>query len=232
MFNAGSGSKGKIVREAILSILINGAAPLVIYSLLSSHMAEVPALTIAALVPVLDNLFQFARHRRLDFFGIFMLAALLLSIGVTLLGGDARLILVRESLITGLLGLVMLGSMLLPRPMLFHFAAHFMCGHDRVRLAEFNARWKYSYFRFVMYLMTLVWGVSLLGEAIIRTIMAFNMSTTEFLAASPFVQYGILGVTIFWNVRYAGHSRRRMMAIMQQSQANGAQNLQTVSAES
>ncbi len=56
--------------------------------------------------------------------------------------------------------------------------------------AEFNANWETGpYFRGVMRLPTVVWGLAL--EAVLRTGLAYTLPTLTFLAVSLFVQYGI-----------------------------------------
>jgi hypothetical protein len=134
-----------------------------------------------------------------------------------LLGGDAKFILIKESFVTAGLGLLMLGSLLLPRPLMFYFAVHFSAGHDDTSRANFSQYWQYPYFRFVMYTMTIVWGLSLVSEAIIRTILVFSLNNTkDFLAISPFVTYGILGLTVAWTVWFSRRARRREAATRQQ----------------
>jgi hypothetical protein len=48
-----------------------------------------------------------------------VIAGIALSLIATLLGGSPRLLLIRESFITGIFGLIFLGSLLFPRPLLF-----------------------------------------------------------------------------------------------------------------
>ncbi len=60
------------------------------FNFLSGYVSEITALTSAALIPALDTAIVSARHRRLDVFGLSMLAGLVLSILLVLLGGDQR----------------------------------------------------------------------------------------------------------------------------------------------
>lgn len=203
-------NRRRISQDVILNIVINGVLPLVGYMLLSPYMSEVAALTVVAFIPLLDNIITFARHRRFDVFGLFMLSSLVLSIGIVLLGGDKKFILVKESLLTGFIGLGFLASLLLPRPIMFYFSLHFAAGNNETARQQFVARWQYPYFRYVIRLMTVVWGLALLVEAALRIALVFVIDKTEvFLAISPFVQYGILGATIAWTVWYSRHAQRK-----------------------
>ena len=177
------------------------------------------ALSIAALVPALDSLVTFARHRRLDVLGIFILVSLLLGIAVVFIGGSPKLILIRESFLTAAFGLGLLVSLLFPRPILFYFASHFATGNDPIKKAEFNSWWSYPYFRFVMNLMTIVWGASLLLEAVVRTLLVFALTTGEFLFISPIIQYGFFGAVMIWTLWYAKRSKERGEELQRQWKA-------------
>lgn len=209
-------NRRQITQEIIVNVVINAVLPLVGFILLSPYMSEVAALTIVAFIPLLDNVVTFARHRRFDAFGLFMLAGLVLSIIVVLLGGDKKFLLVKESLLSGVLGLVILVSLFFPRPMLYYFAAHFTAGNNEVARANFAQRWQFPYFRFVMYTMTVVWGAALILEAVLRVGLVFILDSTQlFLTISPFVQYGILGATVAWNIWFARHSKKRSEELRQ-----------------
>jgi len=61
-----------------------------------------------------------------------------------------------------------------------------------------------------MRLMTAVWGVSLVAEAIIKIILVSRLSVSAFLAVSPLVLYGIIGMTIAWTVLYRKYAKKRL----------------------
>jgi hypothetical protein len=204
-----SSARREVTREIALSILLGGVAPFIIYSLLRPHTSELAALIVAATAPLLQNALTLARKRTLDVFGVFILAGIVVSVLLVLLGGSPKLILIRESFLTGAIGLVFLLSLLYRRPLIFYFARHFMTGDDPQRRAEWSSGWASPYFRFVMRLMTLVWGVGTIVEALARSYLVFRLPTQSFLAVSPFVQYGIIGAMIAWTVWYARRARRR-----------------------
>jgi hypothetical protein len=207
--NRSSPAGRQVRREIALSILLGGVAPLVVYSVLRPHTSELHALIVAAVAPLLENVLSLARKRTLDVFGAFVLGGIVISIVLVLTGGSPKLILIRESFLTGATGLVFLLSLLYRRPLIYYFALHFTTGDDPQQRAEWSRNWAHPYFRFVMRLMTLVWGVATLAEALIRGYLVFHLSTVEFLAVSPFVQYGIIGAAIAWTLWYGRRARRR-----------------------
>ncbi|WP_123043138.1 VC0807 family protein [Cohnella candidum] len=184
----------------LFTLVINGVVPWLLYVWLSDHMSSLSALTIATLVPLADNLVHLVKHRKPDAFGALMLFTFLLTLVLVMLGGSEKILLVRESLVTAGVGIVFLGSLLFGKPLMFHLAARFIGKND------FTANWSYPYFRFVMRLMSLVWGIMLTGEAAVRVFMVFHMSTERYLALSNVVLYGFIGAAILWTVAYRRHS--------------------------
>jgi hypothetical protein len=81
-----------------------------------------------------------------------------------LCGGGPRLLLLRESLITGVLGLVLLISLLFPRPLMYYMAESTASKHSPEEVGRFELLWEKPRFVHCMYLMTTVWGVGLVCE--------------------------------------------------------------------
>jgi hypothetical protein len=203
-----------ILRSILTTLLINGALPLLVYELLRSHLTSISALSIATLIPLLDNLYSLIKHRKLDVFAVFMLISFILGLLMVTMGGSERLLLIRESFVTAIMGVIFLSSLLFPRPLIFYFAMRFTVGYDPQRTAAFSANWKYPYFRFVLRLMTIVWGIALLGEALLRTILVYQLTVTQFLALSNFVMYGFIGAAIVWTFYYRRHSQKKLKQII------------------
>jgi hypothetical protein len=117
-------------------------------------------------------------------------------------------LLVRESLTTGVMGLVYLASLLAPRPMAFYFARYFTTGNHPENVAAFNSMWQRPLFRHSLRVSTIVWGIMLCLEATTRVFLVYHLSTAEFLLISPFVLYCFLGATMVWTMWYSRFTRR------------------------
>ncbi|MEI7026395.1 VC0807 family protein [Paenibacillus sp. y28] len=185
-----------------VTLLINGLVPWGIYELLSGVMSSMAALCAATLVPLAENLIHLCKHRKLDAFGSIMLFTFIFALVLAGMGGSERLLLVRESFITGSVGIIFLASLLFKRPVIYYLANRFL------RKEGFADNWSYPYFRFVMRLMTLVWGLDLLLEAIVRTMLVYRLSTSQFLALSNVVLYGFIGAALLWTALYRKRSSR------------------------
>ncbi|MET3291629.1 UNVERIFIED_CONTAM: intracellular septation protein A [Brevibacillus sp. OAP136] len=203
-------NKKKIIRGIVMTLLINGALPLAVYQILLGYTSSFVALSIAAAIPLVDNLFSLIRYRRLDVFASFMLLGFILSLAAVFMGGNEQLILLRESFVTGALGLLFFCSFLFPRPLIYYFALRFTVGNDPQRVAEFAAKWQHAHFRFVLRIMTLVWGVALVGEAAVRSYLVYHLSITQFLAVSNFVVYGFIGAAILFTVYFRRYALKRI----------------------
>ncbi|MEK8132167.1 VC0807 family protein [Paenibacillus filicis] len=194
----------KMRNYVLFALLINGLAPWGIYVWLSLYTSSLTALMVATLVPLVDNLVHVLKHRKLDAFGGIMLFSFLLTLGLAAGGGSEELLLIRESFVTGSIGLIFLISLANQRPIMFYLALRFLGRTD------FSDNWRYPYFRYVMRLMTLVWGVVLVAESAVRIVMVYRLTTAQFLALSNVVLYGFVGAAILWTVLYRRKSAGRL----------------------
>lgn len=191
-----------------LELLVNGLLPWGAYTLAKQHTSEFNAIALSALPPLLWSLVELVRHRRVDAISLTVLTGIALSLLAVLLGGDERLLLLREAGVTGLMGAIALSSLLWRRPVLYYLARATASREDAAGAVEFEAHWQASPpLRRLMTMMTAMWSAGMVAEAGLRTAMLWALSTERFLAVSPFVQYGCYGALWAWTVWY----RRRAM---------------------
>jgi hypothetical protein len=199
------------LRGFLPSIIVNGVLPYVIFQLLKSYTSasDLLALIISALPAIISGLFGIIRQRQMDLIAAVTLVGIAVSIIVAFVGGDPRLFLIRESFLTLALGIACLVSLLFPKPLWFYIFRYFASASNSLRTTEFNANWQYAGFRSFIRILTLVWGVTFVGEFILRVILVYNMSIAQFLALSPFIFYGIIIAVIAFTFVYSNHARRR-----------------------
>jgi|SRR5579884_1433750 len=212
-------SRGAIIRSLLPSIIISGVLPYVLYILLSPHLPQVTALAVTAVPALIYTLVGFVWNRRIDLIGAIALITIAIGIISALLIHDPHVFLIRESFFTAGYGILCLVSLLFPRPLMFYFGRYFVGGNDPAKMANYDALWQYPYFRFTNRIVTIIWGVGFLGEAIVRTILVYNLSTAQFLAISPIVLYGITIGLIVITMLYGRHARRRGAEMRRQHQA-------------
>jgi len=144
-----------------------------------------------------------------DVIGLFVLTGITVSASAALLGGGPKLVLIRESFVTGALGVICLISLRAPRPLLFFVARDFSTGHDPARMAEFNALWQSPAARHVFRVMTVVWGVGWVGEFALKVLIVTALSITQALVVGPIESTTITVLLIAWSIRYGRASRER-----------------------
>jgi hypothetical protein len=175
------------------SLFISVAGTLLIYSLLRPHFAPASVLPLlfATLFPLLGNAVSLLRHRRLDIFGIVVLIGLVAAILAALLGGGQRLLLIRESFVTGALGLACFVSLLLPHPLGYYFARQLLTAHDPEKRAGFTALWQERTFQRAVRVGTIFWGVLLVGDFVLAVILVLTLPVVVVLALAPVALNGI-----------------------------------------
>jgi hypothetical protein len=207
--NPASGRPGspRLLRSVVLSAIV----PAGIYWC-AKHFAsssEVAALCAASVFPLLYSLCEFVERRSYDLIAIFSLLGIAVSLVGVYLGGSVKILLIRESLFTGALGLACLISLLLPRPLMFYVGRQFMTGNDPTLVAAFDARWQYPYARYVNRLITVVWGLAYLGEFTLRVVLVNMLSPALVLVISPFLLGGITTAAVVWTVAYVRYAEKR-----------------------
>jgi hypothetical protein len=154
------------------------------------------------LPPAVSNIVTFVRRRHLDIIGVIVIAGTAAGLLLFLFGGSPRLLLIRESFITGIIGLLFLISMILPRPFSYYIARQFITNNDPIRIANWDRQYLASRYKFGMPMITAVWGSVLVGEAILRTVLAWSLSVATFLELYNILFIGIYAVAMAWSSSY------------------------------
>jgi len=198
-------------------LLLAGVLPVVGYSILRPHVSsDAIALAIVMVFPLADIANERVRQGRFEPIGLIALTGISVGIvGVIVFHGDATLLKIRDSLITGVFGVVCLASLAAPRPVMFYLGRAFATGGDTEKVDEFNKLLELPgtlrRFRFV----TAVWGVGLVGEAIVRTLLAFTLSTERFLIVAQLISWSVLAALFVFTIRFARRSRERVQGPIQ-----------------
>jgi intracellular septation protein A len=148
------------------------------------------------------------RTRRFDAFAAFMLFEFGIGLVFSLMTGDARFLVAKESFGTAIAGLVFLGSCVVGRPMVWHAAARF----QPARREEFDRRWRTEpSFRPLFRVLSVLWGVSLLAEAVARVVVAYTLPVDVAAGLSQVLRFGVTGLMVVWTVAIVKRRRDRMV---------------------
>jgi hypothetical protein len=142
----------------------------------------------ASLVPVASNVFNFVRRKSFDIVGLFVLLGLLAGLVPAAFGGTQRLLLLRDSFITGSLGIVLIASAtVMRRPIGYYVFREFLTANDALPCEHFGVLWRHAFFRRGTRIVTAAWGVLLVGELVLRAFMALNWNVSFVVSASPVI---------------------------------------------
>ncbi len=176
--------------------------PWICYRLAKPHLGQVHAIMASAVPPMLWSLVQFARARKIDAISAIVLGGIALSLAGFALGGSPKLLLMRESLVTGLIGVAFVISALIGKPLMLVLAKASLqrqSPEDGASLADLATK---PLFRRMMLVMTLVWGIGFIAETAARATLVFMLPVGRFLIIGPIVGYGTIAILIGWTFLY------------------------------
>ncbi|HEX3468486.1 MAG TPA: VC0807 family protein [Candidatus Elarobacter sp.] len=195
------------------TLLVSVVAPLVVAQvLLRNGMPAVEALAIAAVFPLAEALYGLVKARRFEPIAVLSLIAVVAGIGLAGFTGNAGFAVAKESIFTAVFGVVFLGSLAAPRPMIFVLGRQYASGDDPTVAAAWDERWAIPGVRRTVRLITLVWGCGFLIEAGLRVIVAFRLPATSSTIVSPLLGIVTFGLLIVWTLRTVRLARQRAAA--------------------
>ncbi|MFI1973189.1 hypothetical protein BLA24_05095 [Streptomyces cinnamoneus] len=207
----GKGIGAKTVVSWVVSIVCNVALPIVTYNqLTAAGWSEFSALAVSGVWPVVDTVVYLIWHRRVDEFAIVTMIFMALTLVVTAVGPHStRLLLVKDSAVTGLFGVVCLVSLAAPRPLMFYLGRKFGTDGTKEGVAHWNGLWQHELFRRSLTVITLGWGVGYVAEAVVRVGLSYALATDGMVTVNSVLSYGVPAVLIAWTISYSKRTRAR-----------------------
>jgi hypothetical protein len=182
-------------------------APIVVYYVL--HLlgaSSVLSLAAATAVSIGRTLVVAARDRRFDGFAALMGVMFGLGLALTLITGDPRVALAKDSVLTGVTGAAFLGGCVVGRPLMFAMARRIL---PEARRAEADERWRNDpAYRSRLVALSLVWGVILLAEALVRIVLVYTLPVNVTVGLSHGLQFAAIALAVLCSIVYVRHARR------------------------
>ncbi|WP_405876770.1 hypothetical protein OG747_46585 [Streptomyces sp. NBC_01384] len=142
------------------------------YVLRAAGSGEITSLLVSGSAPALHSLYSAARHRKLDAIGVFTVVLLVVSAVASLLTASPRVVLARNSLFTALAGVWLLVTLFTARPFTYQALKALLPG----RADALDNLWEQDFaFRRIWRILTVVWGVGLIADALLRLVMAYTL---------------------------------------------------------
>ncbi len=205
-------------KDMLPALVFDVAVPILVFNLLIRCGVETLwALAVGGLSAVVNNIRVWILTRRLEPLGIIVIGFLAIGTAVSLITRSVFIGLVKASFLTATFGLICFGSLLAERPLMFYVTRQFVAGDDPVRLAWWNGLWRFPSFRNAQRLVTTVWGIAFLVEALLRVAFAMTLSPAQVVVVSPLIGLGVMVALIAWTRRYLQAVRERRLSELRQS---------------
>ncbi len=197
----------------LITAVFDVGLSIAIFSVAQSQGAgEVAAYLYSAAGPLLGMATEFIRHRRIDIVGVVILAIIVLSVAVTVIGSDdPTVLLLKDSALTGGLGLVVLASLtpLFPRPLMYYLGRKFGTDGTADGAAWWASLWQYPAFRRSQRTITAVWGAGYVVEAVAKVAWVLMLPFGTAYLLNQVVPLIVTVALMGWTIWYASRVRRR-----------------------
>jgi hypothetical protein len=201
-------------RTIAASVFWDAGLSLIAYFVMRAlGQSEYLALLAGSVAALLRVLFVAVKNRKFDVFAGFMMAVFAVGLSLSLLTGDPKFLLLKESFGTAAAGLLFLGSCVIGRPLIFH-AAKRIAAPTPEQDTEWEQRWaNLPGFRRPFTVMSAVWGCGLLAEAIVRVPLVFLLPTDVMVVGSTVMFLATMAGLAIWNGRYVRALARRGLRV-------------------
>ncbi|MFT4294493.1 MAG: VC0807 family protein [Micropruina sp.] len=185
--------------------------PLISYYGLHAYGASDRTALIAATGAAgLRLLWEAVRHRHVTWFSAIMLAAFGAGAALSATGGDPRVLLLRDSVGTALIGVVFLLSLLGGTPLTLAATQHWRPD----RAARITALYRDDpQVRRAFRVSTAGWGLGMLGESAVRVPLVFLLPVDVMVGLSTALMIATMAGLFIWNAVYITRAARRTPAL-------------------
>jgi hypothetical protein len=210
-------SRRMILMRILPTLIYAAVIPYLLYRVGTQdfHLSSVDALLLAAVSPVVGLLVELVRKRQLNAFCFLVLAGLVAKVVSALLFNNARLVLISDSLVTGAIGLLLLGSVLVGKPLVALLATS-MYAKSPEEGAKMKQRLQASGVQRHLLVLTAIWGVGLLLLLAISVLLTFTLPVALVVLIRPLIDYGVIGALVVSTIAY-GYAARNKWRQQQQA---------------
>ncbi|MFE7861111.1 VC0807 family protein [Streptomyces sp. NPDC057403] len=170
------------------------------------------ALALSSVVPAVRTVWSVVKERKANVFAALILVVNVVSLALSLLSGDPRLMLVKDSGVSSVIGIAVLVSVAMGRPMMTEAFKPFLTRGDTAR----EAAWERlavgsAAFRRLERLFSGVWGVALLAECAARIVGAYTLPVDTMVWLGSVVLAGAVTLAFLVSRKAAAEPMARML---------------------
>ncbi|MEZ0053032.1 hypothetical protein ABIA30_004057 [Mycobacterium sp. MAA66] len=192
-------------RPAIDMVFDVGLPTASFYLLRCAHVPQLSALLVATLVAALRVAWVAWRSHRLTLFGVLMLSVYGLGIPLSVVTGDARLLLANNSVSSAVVGIAFLGSLARARPLTL---VAYQRLHPEQAAAVATAYTSDQLVRSVFRRSAWAWGLGMLCAAALRLPLIYLLPLDIAVGAATLPGFATMGALTIWSI-----SRVRSLSI-------------------
>ncbi|MFE9323271.1 VC0807 family protein [Nocardia sp. NPDC052278] len=154
-------------------------------------------------------LIETIRSRRLEPFAAIMLGVFAFGLIGSLISGDPRMMIVKDSAGTAIVGIAFLISTVVGKPLTYLSARKALTAAGPAKLAEFEASYQANPAkRRGFSILAMAWGVGLVAEATVRILLAYQLPIHTMAWLSPVLSVIFFTPLIAMSVRFVKRARR------------------------
>lgn len=206
-------SPRKALLDSLMPLLVDVAVPLASYYLLkAAGTGTFGALAWSSVVPAVRTVWGVVRDRRLNGLAALMVTVNAVGLALSLVAGDPRLMLLKDSGVSSTIGLVFLVSALRGRPMLSAGLRPWLTRGEAAKSAAYQRLSTGSdAFRRAETRFSAVWGVALLAECAVRAVGAYTVPVETMVWAGNVVLVAAMVLAFVVSGRVAVVPMERMI---------------------
>lgn len=183
-------TQGRSLRPVLQTVLVDVAPPLVAYyGLRAVGVSEYVALLSATVLSGVRVLYSVVKARRLDPFAAYLLLTFGLSLAVGVSTTDPKLVLIGNTFVNGIGGLIFLGSCVIGTPLTQVVSDRF---RPAARAHAADARQR----RRIHVRLSAMWGIGLLLEVAIRLAVIEQLSVDTANAVNSVITLVVVGLLV------------------------------------
>lgn len=137
------------------------------------------------------------RDRRVEIFSLFLMVVFVAGFASSLVTGDARFVLAKDSVLSGVVAVAFLGSCVVGRPLAYYAAKRFRPASGQSEL-ENSATTEQMRKRWMK--ISLVWGFGLLADAVLRVVAIYALPISTAAMVSQGLTVAAFTLLISWSI--------------------------------
>jgi hypothetical protein len=201
-------------KPSFLPLILDVAVPVGSYYLLKNGFgtSTMAALGWSSVVPAVRTVWGVVKERKFNALAALILFVNVVGLALSLVAGDPRLMLAKDSGVSSAIGIGILVSVKLGRPMMTQGMKPFLVKGDAARAAAWDRLAAGSEaFRKAERTFSLVWGTVLLGECVARVVGAYTLPIDTMVWLGTVVMIASMALAFFLSGRFAVVPMEKML---------------------